>query len=923
MMTITLLLPAGGFSNSAIAWLTTEQTLCELNTPFVPQLTIGTDPNSVTNSSSLPAQYYTNQRIRINGTLIVNSPTFLLINCRVQMGPGAVITVNEGKLLDGFKTQFFSCEQMWRGIHLKGAAKLRLISCVAEDAEYAINTESASVIALRENTFNRNYIGIRLRPASPEANILNFTYFRNNLFKGGSLLHSPYPGQQDHSKLSYAGIDASECSFTVGDNIAPNTFTQIHRGITILDATVAVRNCRFTDLPEGLFTDFGIYSEGGTLDVTWGGAEATRSQFINCGYGVLSYNTAMNIRYSSFSNLDIDGGLGIQSVYNSMSTGGFFASYNNFQMDGIGTGIVTSRPFVPVGTGVDIFQNNFISQGTLGLGIKHCISLFHSNNPTTNNLAYVRNNNFDIASNSNITYCTWGFNMGKNISITSNKYNFGASSGQTFDTNDFAISVHGLEGGEISFNQIEGTASPGNFFRADRAISVVNSPKIKICGNVVNNTKAGLYFKGDNSQSNVSENNMGRHRIGLWVDGDNPMAGIGEQVRTNNRWSATPGDYIDWAAFCTQGVPPANSFFRVQSTDPVVYPSPISPMNGWFDPENGPLNSCIGAGENLLSDADQALMTGSIQLSPLQQWESEYRLLQKIQSRPAGTPIGLQAQTFVNQRAGTASGRLVLAERMMAQAMEAIEPWRDTLSAIHAYRSSIIDSLWAVEDALALPDTDNTLNEALALAKMPLLYQLETLRLRERQIMSGVKAEMQPLFVDALNYNEATQVNQPWEGARKQLNSYLFRQWMGIADSTDQNLLFSIALQNPNQAGEAVREARALITDPVWREIWAEHLTFPAGPSPQLAMPGANAADGFRVWPNPAVGRVHFRLPANAAGRLLIYDMMGRSRFECSQTTDNLLGDVEVATSGWQAGLYQAVFLPESGAAIVLPFILQ
>lgn len=922
MMTITLLLPAGGFSNSAIAWLTTEQTLCDQNTPFLPQLTFGTDPNSVTNSSSLPAQYYTNRRIRINGTFIINSPTFLLINCKVQMGPGAIIIVDEGKMLDGFKTQFFSCVQMWRGISLKGAAKLRLVSCVIEDAEYAINTESASVIALRENTFYRNYIGIRLRPASPEANILNFTYFRNNVFKGGSLLNSPYAGQQDYSKLSYAGIDASECSFTVGDNTAPNTFTQIHRGITVVDATVAVRNCRFTDLPEGLFTDFGIYSEGGTLNVTWGGTEATRSQFINCGYGVQSHNTAMNVRYSSFSNLDTDGGLGIHSLYNSTSTGGFSASYNHVQMDGLGTGIFTNRPFVPVGTAVDIFQNNFVSQGP-GPGIKHCLTLWHLNNPTTNNLAYVRSNTFDIGSNSNVAYCTWAVNMGKNISITGNKYNFGASSGQTFDMNDFAISVSGLGNGEISFNEINGTASPGNFFRADRAVSVTNSPKIKICGNVMNNTKAGLYFNGDNSESVVSENTMGRHRIGLWVDGDNPMSRIGQQVRTNNRWSAAPGDYIDWAAFCTVGVPPANSFFRVQSTDPVVFPSPISPMSGWFDPLPGSLNSCIGAGENLLSEADQALLTGSIQLSPLQQWESERRLLQKIQTRPAGTPIGSQVQTFVNQRAGAAMGRLVQAESMVAQAMEAIQPWRDTLSAIHAYRSRIIDSLWAVEDALALPDTDNTLNEALAQAKSPLLYHLETLRLRERQIMSGVKSEMQPLLVDALNYNEATQVNQPWEDARKQLNRYLFRQWMGIADSTDQSLLFSIALQNPAQAGEAVREARALITDPVWREIWAEHLTFPAGPSPQLSMPGANAADGFRVWPNPAVGRVHFRLPVDAAGRLLIYDMMGRSRFERVQTADALLGEVEVVATGWLPGLYQAVFLPESGAPLVIPFILQ
>ena len=34
------------------------------------------------------------------------------------MGPGTTIQVNEGNLLDAFKTEFISCEQMWRGINL-------------------------------------------------------------------------------------------------------------------------------------------------------------------------------------------------------------------------------------------------------------------------------------------------------------------------------------------------------------------------------------------------------------------------------------------------------------------------------------------------------------------------------------------------------------------------------------------------------------------------------------------------------------------------------------------------------------------------------------------------------------------------------------------------------------------------------------
>ena len=902
----------------AIPLPTDEQTLCEQNTPFAPQVTIGSSSGSITYSSSLPILYYSFKLIRVNGTLIIDTPTFLLLNCKVQMGPGATIQVNEGNLLDAFKTEFFSCVQMWRGIDLKSAARLRLISCLIEDAEYAINTESSSIIALRENVFNRNHIGIRLRPTSSESNILNFTYFRNNVFKGSSPLNPPYEGQQKHPPHSYAGIDAAECSFSVGDNTAPNTFTQLIVGINALNAIIAVRNCRFLDLDEQ-YNNEGIYAEGGRLDVTWGGTEATRSLFKNLVRGIRTFNTAVNVRHSSFSIA----GNGINSLYSSMSSGGFSASYNDFDMGTIGTSIFTNRPFVPTGTAIDIFENEFVAQGA-PWGILAGIQTWGANNLTTDNQALIRSNIFSVSGNSGITYCTWAWYTGHNISITHNKYYFGESTGQTYDTHDFAISMSNIiEGGDISFNEIYGTASPGDFFRAERAISAYNSPGIRICGNTINNTQAGLVLSEDNSPAIISDNSIGRHRIGLWIKGDTPMAGIGEQIRTNNRWSADPDDYIDWAAYLQPFLNPLLSQFTVQSSDPGILPSPRFPNSGWFDSEPGPLNSCIGAGESLLSNSDLALISGGLQMPAIQQWESERRLLRKIQFRPTGTPIGAEAQAFLSAKAGTALGRMVQAESMMAQAMEAVHPWRDTLSAIHALAQSLIDSLWAVEDALALPDSDNTLNEPLALAKAPLLWQLEDLRLQERQIMEIVNAEIQPLLEDALDYNDATQVNQPWESARKQLNHYYIRQWMGVADTIDQGLLFSIALQNPESAGEAVREARGLITDPVWREVWAEYLDFPPGPAPQLAIPNPEHNAAFGVWPNPASGRVHFRLPADISGHLLIYDMWGRKRFERAHHTDASQGDMEVITLGWQPGMYQGVFLPESGASMVIPFVVH
>lgn len=111
-------------------------------------------------------------------------------------------------------------------------------------------------------------------------------------------------------------------------------------------------------------------------------------------------------------------------------------------------------------------------------------------------------------------------------------------------------------GCEISHNTVEGTAPAPNSgeYNAIFGIMSLNSTSgLTMCDNHVDNTQYGLYFQGDNGQTDLRSNTMGKHGHGLLIENADNLGiqgAIGDQVRHGNTWSTDPNDYDAFAAQC-------------------------------------------------------------------------------------------------------------------------------------------------------------------------------------------------------------------------------------------------------------------------------------------------------------------------------------------------------------------------------------
>ncbi|MFZ4783823.1 MAG: hypothetical protein ACOYLC_16030, partial [Armatimonadaceae bacterium] len=120
-----------------------QQTLCQqIGGNFVPNITIGINENSVTTTSSLLGiAGWTNQKVLINGTLVVNS-NFLISGCSLKMGKNAVIRIDPNITFQSVLSKYFRCgSDFWTGFVAMGGTANFWFNQI-EDASIAIDIKS-------------------------------------------------------------------------------------------------------------------------------------------------------------------------------------------------------------------------------------------------------------------------------------------------------------------------------------------------------------------------------------------------------------------------------------------------------------------------------------------------------------------------------------------------------------------------------------------------------------------------------------------------------------------------------------------------------------------------------------------------------------------------------------------------------------
>jgi hypothetical protein len=825
---------------------------------FVPDVIIGVDVSSNTLVSNLGVSGYIGQNIQINGTLIVDASSFFFWNCRVRIAPEGRIVIWTGRQLSGLQSDFFACEQMWKGVVLLGSAKLFLLNCQIEDAQYAVHVRGAAELSLAGNTLNRNHKGIFIDPSQPLLpNAVNVIAFENNTFTCTAPLNAPYTGQPDPGAVSYAGIDAANCSITLGSENFTNTFTLMKRGITAKNAIVGVRNCLFLEMEDhpGDGDSFGIYAENGTLIVT--GGRPLSSLFRNCGdYGIYTLGTNLGVErceFRAFNRTGIFSGHNLTGQQINISTNRIYME------DNCVTGIEIERPMAFPGAQCDVFNNTISIDNTFnaiaGINVINPVGI------SAGHTVWITNNTIHIVTMADrLVGIQAEGNLAGNFKILHNKVFF-----STADTQggDWGIGLQlAFEGGnEITQNIVEGPVGPP--YKSYCAVHVGRSPNTQLCGNSVNGTYHGFHFVSNNLQSNFASNIIGSHSIGLQIDGDGNDAGIGEQDRKHNTWIAPPWGYAEWAARCQTSSPGASRFL-VEENDPSLIPVPRDPPGEeWFKVDEGDIDWCFASRPaEPFGPVEVGLLSGSLSLPPIKDWEYKFRLMRKLLLQPDVQLSGTSASDFLDAHANTTAGRLALAEVMMLQALLLPDTIQQALSSLHENASTLTDSIFIIEDALSPLGQDTVFNEALAAAKGPLLEQLETLRLQEQQIKASLNAVRLPLLLYASAYNATIPVSALWELNRRTLNEYLIQRAISTNGAAiGDALVESLALQDPDVAGEAVYIFRSFVRNPVLKALWGD-VHHPAVSPPMLF--SAERTDALRVWPNPASITASFApVPAN------------------------------------------------------------
>lgn len=209
----------------------------------------------------------TNQFLAINGMLIVNQ-NLTLKGCDVRMGylsnifvrPGVTLTITNNTVSD--KTHIYACNDMWDGIYVQSPTASLIINngSTIEDALNAVvsdnkgNFQINSSAAYGNVIFNKNYKSIVVKDAVSHPGLVNKTTIQcydgvpgGNPVNTGNKLRYPHATER-----SYAGIDVTNVlGLTIGNGslaAQTNTFDNLDYGVLGYDSNIDIYNNIFQNM---------------------------------------------------------------------------------------------------------------------------------------------------------------------------------------------------------------------------------------------------------------------------------------------------------------------------------------------------------------------------------------------------------------------------------------------------------------------------------------------------------------------------------------------------------------------------------------------------------------------------------------------------------------------------------------------------
>jgi hypothetical protein len=889
--------------------------------------------------------------IDLVGELIIDQD-FTLLNCKVRISPTVRIRVEADVTftLDGSK--LFCCQDMWQGIDLdyRSTVISRNITEI-EDAMVAMESPCTATMSIRNTTFNRNIVGIRLGydgpvPWDPCATFPTFTQFAGNTFQ----CNAPLNGTTDG--VSFVGVQVYKTNATIGAlTSAFNTFRNIQFGVRFESqwwGTSAVNRCRF----EGVLND-GIFMAQGNLRVE-------RCIFLNNGFrgmniletrGLVAQNN--NFNYTD----DVAPQASGNNIYRHIQAAGFALNaavdinHNFFggnfsdpekteHLRGIE---MVGGATMGGGTNIRVDWNNFnFSVAQLSNTWSSEVYLTGEYPSTTSTI--IQFNDFFIDHpienlNGAPLYGILLANGTKNqFSIYSNTFDSGSWGPLSSAGYDVGMYLWGSIGGgnHVSgniFTYNPSTAFSNNFFTGIYSQDFTNTV---FCANDLRESVYPMYFRGMSmgTQHFVNTHTGGGNSFRV-EDGFIGEQGIEGGEHNGNKWYDKWINIIPtWHAYCW---PPENAqdsriwahtAQSVRNTQGLGYaffseyhPADIDPnqMDEWFKPdptgfpgERDCIDHITGP-----TETDRAIAVGTINLtgfSTAHAWTAKRYLYAKLMQNPGLQGIYAEFGPFLASESNTSVGQLYAVEEKIAEGLKVSASLAAQLSQIKTGENLAISELFLADsimdtstNAAALTSAQNGKNLALGeLRRLDSLYS---------EINTAYQAVLMSKLQEALALNNAVTAAKDYEQHEKTVNDIAIRRELfqnGELTAAQVAVLTSIAAECPKTDGHGVYRARGLLTG-CNEGNWSDDYTgcYPIAPPVQeqvLDNSFGQRSDKKQLtiqalaYPNPASEGIFVRTLPDQYGQIILQDMTGSAWREAQFTLADEAKYLDL--SGVPSGVY-------------------
>ncbi len=527
-------------------------------------------------ASSLGLGNLSNECISISGKVIIDN-SYTWNGVTVYLNAGAEIEVDGNLTFTVEDCTFEGCEQMWNGILVQGNSTLLMDNSTVRDAQYAVTKSGKSQISLTLNSFEDNFIGLRvLSPLSTQTTTIN-----GNTFQGSNNgLLAPFQGQTPSpGTIAKAAIFAYHTNLIYDGSFASNEFINIENGFIAEYSLVSIKGTTFIDLING--NEEYVYQPN---NLDWLTSVS--------GHAILTVNSWGNISGNSISNIHT----------------GILVDHGRVKLEGnaidnIHTGI-HARTVWNFGNEIkDNTISNFRTFGIRGfIKGKGILSIYFNDLTSASSVLAANEDRVAIAISSAIVDSKINgqvmdntINMeslGSGISILNvgglpvqrNEISYSYSLQNNPNELFGSIKVENSHQNNITRNEMElASITPAGTDERLVGLEVEASHSGNYCCNEITGTAYGMTFRGMANSSKIWSNELtGHDNLGLYCPAGTQ---IGVQPHRGNTWDFTVnGARHDGTVFEI-----AESVFQIESNPPLasMWPGNPVPSSGWFVPENG------------------------------------------------------------------------------------------------------------------------------------------------------------------------------------------------------------------------------------------------------------------------------------------------------------------------------------------------